>query len=165
MNDNIRKEMKKKREINRRRRNTKDIKEKNKLEKECNQQKEVVKKLVRESIEKYEIKITNEIKEDENRGRKLWQNIHKLIGRKGKEEVEFKVFNREEKELGELEARREVIKYWEEFLGKEDNEIKSIWNEEISKEAKEQGNLKQNRKRNLYFFLRVYSNWNRKIKV
>ena len=33
MNDNIRKEKKIKREINRRRRNTKDIKEKNKLEK------------------------------------------------------------------------------------------------------------------------------------
>merc|ERR1711915_1023572 len=82
MNDNIREEMKLKREINRKKRNTKDEKEKANLERKYKEQKEIVKRLIREGITNYEIKITNEIKEDGNSGRKLWENINKLIGRK-----------------------------------------------------------------------------------
>ena len=62
MNDNIRKEMKLKREINRKKRNTKDEKEKENLEEKYKEQKEIVKRLIREGITNYEKKITNEIK-------------------------------------------------------------------------------------------------------
>ena len=129
MNDNIREEMKLKREINRKKRNTKDEKEKANLERKYKEQKEIVKRLIREGITNYEIKITNEIKEDGNSGRKLWENINKLIGRKTKEEGEMKVYNEQEQELNEQEMKREVPKYWKEYH-KGKNEISQVWNKE-----------------------------------
>ena len=129
MNDNIREEMKLKREINRKKRNTKDEKEKANLERKYKEQKEIVKRLIREGITNYEIKITNEIKEDGNSGRKLWENINKLIGRKTKEEGEMKVYNEQEQELNEKEMKREVTKYWKEYH-KGKNEISQVWNKE-----------------------------------
>ena len=129
MNDNIREEMKLKREINRKKRNTKDEKEKANLERKYKEQKEIVKRLIREGITNYEIKITNEIKEDGNSGRKLWENINKLIGKKTKEEGEMKVYNEQEQELNEKEMKREVTKYWKEYH-KGKNEISQVWNKE-----------------------------------
>ena len=111
-------------------------KEREGLERKYKEQRDVVKKLIREGITKYEIQITNEIKEDRNSGRKLWQNINKLIGRKSKVDEEMKVFNEEGKELNEQEIKIEVPKFWREYLGKEINEISQVWNEEKSKEMK-----------------------------
>ena len=137
MNDNIRNEMKKKRAINRKKRNTTDEKEKTELEIQYQRQREIVKKLIREGIENYEIKITKEIKEDRNSGRKLWQNINKLIGKGKKEKEELKVYKEDGQELNEQEIKTEVPKYWREYLGKGTNEINKIWNKEQSKEYRE----------------------------
>ena len=112
MNDKIRNEMKKKREINRKKRNTTDEKERAELETKYQEQRKNVKKLIREGISNYEIKITNEIKEDRNSGRKLWQNINKLIGRGKKADEEMKVFNERGQELSERDSKIEVPKYW-----------------------------------------------------
>ena len=139
MNDNIRNEMKKKRAINRKKRNTTDEREKTELEIQYQRQREIVKKLIREGIENYEIKITREIKEDKNSGRKLWQNINKLIGKGKKEKEELKVYKEDGQELNEQEIKTEVPKYWREYLGKGTNEINKIWNKEQSKEYRENG--------------------------
>lgn len=100
------------------------------------EQKEVVKRLIREGISNYELKITKEIKEDRNSGRKLWDNIYKLIGKKTKRNEEMRVFNNEGQELDEQDIMREVPKFWREYLGKETNEISLAWNKEKSEEVR-----------------------------
>ena len=136
MNDNIRKEIKIRREINRKKRNTEDEKEREVLEEKYKEQKEVVKKLIREGIESYEIKITKEIKEDGNSGRKLWENIYKLLGKEKKTEEEMRVYIEDEKELSKQEILNKVPKYWREYLGNEINEIIQAWNNEVREEVK-----------------------------
>ena len=112
---------KKKRAINRKKINTTDERERSELEVKYQEQREIVKRLIRKGIEDYEIKITNEIKEDKNSGRKLWQNINKLLGKSKKEKDEMKVFNEKGKELNKQEIKEEVPKYWREYLGKGKN--------------------------------------------
>ena len=148
MNDNIRKEIKIRREINRKKRNTKDEKERNKLEIEYKNQKEVVKKLVREGIGSYELMITKEIQEDKNSGRKLWQNIYKLIGRNPKNNEETEIYSDKGVKLDESEMMREVLKYWRKCLGEEVNEINLAWNKEMSEEVRSTRKSELNKEQN-----------------
>ncbi|MEL7079699.1 MAG: hypothetical protein AAGM46_27995, partial [Cyanobacteria bacterium J06582_2] len=59
------------------------------------------------------------------------------IGKGKKEKEEFKVYNEDGEELNEQEIKREVPKYWREYLGKGKNEINKVWNKEQSKKFKE----------------------------
>ena len=62
MNEEIRKGMKKRREINRKHRNCRNLVEKEVLWKRYKNQKNVVQKLIRDSRERHEIKMTGEIR-------------------------------------------------------------------------------------------------------
>ena len=42
--------------------------------------KKKVQAIIRGEMHKYESKVTNDIKQDKNRGNKLWDNINKLRG-------------------------------------------------------------------------------------
>ena len=89
MNEEIRKGMKKRREINRKHRNCKDLVEKGRLWKCYINQKNVVQKLIRDSREKHEIEMTKEIKAKMKMGKggkNLWECINKLLGKEMKEE-------------------------------------------------------------------------------
>ena len=79
MNDEIRKGMKKRREINRKHRNCKNLIEKNRLWKSYINQKNIVRKLIRDSREKYEMEMTKEIKAKMKMGKggkNLWEYIN-----------------------------------------------------------------------------------------
>ena len=88
--EEIRSEMKKTKELNRKKRNCKTIKEKETYTKEWEEQRIKYKLMIKKAIEDYEIKITNDIKNSDNRGKLLWKNINKL---RGKEKIKAKQFN------------------------------------------------------------------------
>ena len=49
-------------------------------------QKNKVQVIIRGEMHKYETKVTNAIKQDKGRGKKLWDNINKLRGKTGRNE-------------------------------------------------------------------------------
>ena len=66
----LRKKYKKRKEINRAKRNAENEEEKRALLKKWEEQKAKINNLIRKEIENYEIKITKEIKERDNKGEK-----------------------------------------------------------------------------------------------
>ena len=102
MNEQIRKEIKKRIEWNKAARNAKSESERSRLEIKYKEQKEKVQNLIRRGMEEYEIKITKEIREKTNKQKKLWENINILRGKKTHTEEEEKYYNEDGKEM-ELE--------------------------------------------------------------
>ena len=110
MNDEIRKGMKKRREINRKHRNCKNLIEKNRLWKSYINQKNIVQKLIRDSREKYEMEMTKEIKAKMKMGKggkNLWECINKLLGKEMKDEG-LEVYDENGRKLEEAEAVDEI---------------------------------------------------------
>ena len=78
MNEEIRESIKKRRNINRKKRKCKNPIEKEELENEYQLQTEVVQKMIREAKEKYEMELTNEVMEDKG-NETVWKNISKKL--------------------------------------------------------------------------------------
>ena len=111
VSDEIKKEIKKRREINRRRRHGKTKQETDRLTKAYNNQKLRVQRLVKEAKNQYEIKITTEIKQSINRGKDTWRHINKLSGRKQKDKDILDIYENGEK-LGEIQAKEKIKEVW-----------------------------------------------------
>ncbi|CAL4250835.1 unnamed protein product [Meganyctiphanes norvegica] len=111
MNENIKKEIKKRKEINRAKRNTENEEEKRALLKKWEEQKAKINNLIRKEIEDYEIKITKEIKESDNKGKKMWESIYILRGKNKKDEKD-KIFSENREELDQVEAGNRVEEFW-----------------------------------------------------
>ena len=62
------------------------------------EQKHRTQEIIREEIYKYEEKITTEIKESEDNGRKMWKYINKLKGKEEKKD-DVKLFGEDGKEI------------------------------------------------------------------
>merc|ERR1739840_78220 len=88
--EEIRRTIKERREINRKKRNSKEGMERTTLERKWLELKYRVQGQVREEKGKWEMKMTKEIRNCGDRGKKLWQHINRLTGREKKEtEVEL----------------------------------------------------------------------------
>ena len=83
MNEEIREAWKERREINRKKRKSKNTEEKEKLENDYQRQKEKVHMMIREAKERYELELTEEIMKDKGSGT-VWKNIIKLSGERTK---------------------------------------------------------------------------------
>ena len=127
-NEKIRMEIKKRKSLNRKQRNSRD-EMKQQHYREYMDQKKKVKRMIREEIVKYEIMMTEEIKDAKDRGRKLWKNINKLKGNEGKDH-KTELYDKSGKICSESQAREDIMKYWKLIYNKHDNDIVDEWNEE-----------------------------------
>ena len=84
--EQIRLEIKKRRKLNRAKRNCSDAEDKKEKTELYIRQKKKVQAIIRGEMHKYETKVTNDIKQDKSRGNKLWDNINKLRGKTGRNE-------------------------------------------------------------------------------
>ena len=81
-------------------------------------------------MHKYETKVTNDIKQDKGRGNKLWDNINKLRGKKGRDEDIQLLYDINEQPLKISEMDVEIKQYLDIIYKKHKNDIIDIWNED-----------------------------------
>ena len=63
------------------------------------------------AVEKYEIKITEEIKKSDNKGKMLWKNINKLRGFDTKIKIP-EIYNEDKQKIKEKDEEKIISKYW-----------------------------------------------------
>ena len=131
MNREILAAIAKRKEFNRLRRNCKDETERKALEKKYLNQKFIVQKLVRDALEKHELKLTKEVNESNDKGKLVWKNLNKLMGKDSKVEEEVRVYDKEKKLLDPPQAKEEILGIWRDNLNVNSSDIGSVWNDSI----------------------------------
>ena len=104
MTEQIRKEIKKRKELNRQQRNKSREREKYLIWKRYKEQKIKVRELIKKEIRKHEEKNVEEIKPDKG-GKELWKNIRKISGKEVKKK-ELRIYDEDGKELEEIALKR-----------------------------------------------------------
>ena len=105
MTEQVKKEIKKRKELNRQQRNEE---KKNDLGK-VQRTKDKIERTYKKKIRKHEEKIVEEIKQD-NGGKEFWKNIRKVIGKKVKKK-ELRTYDEDGKELEEIEAEEKIERF------------------------------------------------------
>ena len=86
---------------------------------------------IREQMNMYEMKITNDIRQDRSRGKKIWDNINKLRGKiTDKKEKVVLYTDKNEQIMNTQENEHEIERYWTHIYRKYQNEIDNVWNKE-----------------------------------
>ena len=126
-NSNIKKEISKRRQYNKKVRKATNENERNELWKIYLDQKWKTQRMIKEAIWEHEKKLTEKIKLDME-GRKLWEHIKKLKGDSISQEV-VKIYDENGEELkGEL-LSRDLECFWKTIYQRHGNDIKKIWHE------------------------------------
>ena len=128
--EQIRLDIKKRQKLNRAKRNCSDADKKEKKTELYVKQKKRVQAIIRGEMHKYETKVTNDIKQDKGRGKKLWDNINKLRGKTGRSEGIQLLYDINEQPLKISEMDVEIEQYWDSIYEKHKNDIIYIWNED-----------------------------------
>ena len=129
----IRAAIKKRKQLNRNKRNCPDELKEMAI-KQYTEQKRVVQTLVYEAIQKHEDKITKDIKTDKGSRKKLWDNIDRLRGKPKTRKQECKLYNEKGEKLEKDEAEEEIKEFWTNIYKKHENNIEDVWNEETKNE-------------------------------
>ena len=106
--DEIRTEIKSRQQLNRERRNCVDTEQKKIKFDQYIRQKIKVQTIIKREMERYELKITNDIKEDKSRGKKLWDNINKLRGKATNKKDTAILYDADEQPLNMNETETEI---------------------------------------------------------
>ena len=130
MNDNIRQQIQRRKELNRKTRGATDPAEKERLHNTYLQQKKRVQHLIKEEMYKHEIKVTNEIKENKESS-KLWESINKLKGRKQITTETLVLYGHDGQRLAEEEVGDKLVEHWNKIYQKYDNKIQEVWTQKI----------------------------------
>ena len=109
--EEIRQGIKKRREINRVKRNLRSEERIKIWERRYVNQKIKVQNMVRDAKSKHEIKITNEIKRDKS-GKKKWEHINMLTGRKQKAGKDTELYDEQGRKLEIQEGRQKIRETW-----------------------------------------------------
>ena len=125
----IREEIKKRKELNRKKRNEENQREKSLIDNAYRDQKRKVKILVKEAITISEKKITNDIRDSKNRSKAMWKNIDKLR-RKERREEETQLYDDDKNPLDRIREKEELVRYWTKIYQQHKNEIELEWNTE-----------------------------------
>ena len=128
MNDNIRKNIKLRKQLNRIVRNSTGM---DAVLAKTNYAKQKTKTqiLIREAIQKQEKKTTKIIKEDKSR-KKLWDQIKHLQG-KTKKETQLKIYEKNGQEIHEInEITEKIVQFWKTVYQKHPNTSSENWNED-----------------------------------
>ena len=110
-NDEIKKEIGKRRTLNKKARNTESEEEKNIFKLEYRKQKLKVKAMVRVAIEKHELEVTEEIRNSDNKGKMLWKNIEKLKGNENKNK-EIEIYDKDKQKIEEKKEEELITIFW-----------------------------------------------------
>ena len=123
MNKEIKQEIKNRKKYNKLKRYCIDKTEKDYFESKYTEHKNKAKKLIKDEITKYEIKITEEIKADKSR--KLWQNINYLRGKNKITKQNTKIYD----EKGNImqNVTEEIKKFWTQVYTKNCNNTLEKW--------------------------------------
>ena len=133
INEAIRTEIKKRKKLNREKRNETNEEQKIMKEEQYIQQKRKTQLLVNEAVTEYEKELTEEIKRNKN---KLWENINKLRNSKEKKGEELQIYKRDGEILPRSEVEKEILNEWEKIYRKHDNKIDTVWNEDLMRRYK-----------------------------
>ena len=128
MTEQIRKEIKKRKEISRQQRNENREREKHLIWERYKEQKIKVRELIKNEIRKHEEKIVEETKQDKG-GKELWKNIRKISGKEVKKK-ELIIYDEDGKELEEIEAKEKIERFWKQIYQTHQNKIEEYWNQE-----------------------------------
>ena len=124
MTEDIRKGIKKRRELNRKARNS-EGREKVEWEREWRMQKTRVQRMVKESKEAWERDQVREIWTCRNKGKQLWKHINKLRGKdKGEEDMDF---YENGKKVEFEEAWNGFIENWIGIYQMREDNVKDVW--------------------------------------
>ena len=108
----IKSEIGKRRQLNKCKRNAKTVEESLAYENLYKMQKQKVKNVVRETIMRHEKRVTDEIMEDKNRSKKVWEHIKKLQGRQRDETGNIVLFTANGTEVSREQMPEELEKEW-----------------------------------------------------
>ena len=128
-NENIRKEISKRREINKRKRKARNEEEIENLNTQYKKQKLKVQIMVRDARTKHEKQVSEKILSDPNRSKKLWKHIDTLKGKENKEK-EVSVYE-ENKIIQGAQLSKKLEEYWKTIYQNGANDIPKIWNNDL----------------------------------
>ena len=126
----IREAIKKRKEINRKRRNTQSSIEKERFNQEYIEQKCKVQLLVKDAVTKYEKKITDELWKDKNRSKTIWENIDRLRKKERTSEEDLHLYREDGSPLSGTEEKEELVRYWTIIYQQHTNDVDIEWNVE-----------------------------------
>ena len=127
--EEIREEIKKRKELNRKRRRMKKQPESETLYEEYKLQKQKVKLLVKKAITESEKKITYEIRTSRNKSKTMWENIDKLR-KKERKDTETHLYSETGTQLSASEEKPELVNYWKGVYQQHTNERAKEWSDE-----------------------------------
>ena len=127
--NSIRKEISKRRELNKKARKATD-ENKSVLKELYKQEKVKVQLLVRDAIKKHEEKIAEEIMNDKNRSQRIWLHINSMISKTQRSKKETHIFDKDGAKIGDSDIPFALKENWQPIYQKHQNEIYLIWNTE-----------------------------------
>lgn len=129
----IRNEIKIRKTLNRGKRTYKDEEDRILKTNLYTNQKQKVQILIKEEMQKYEVKLTESIRQDKSRGKKIWENINKLRGKPNKLDATPTLYNEDGTILTADETSESIEEYWTTIYKKHRNDIGVVWNRETKK--------------------------------
>ena len=127
MNEEIRREIAKRRKLNKKQRKCHEGEVKERAWNEYLEQKNKVRRLVKEEMECYENRIADKIKN--MKGKEMWKMIRVLKGERTDDKKEVRLFTAEGQELEEEKYEREIRGYWGNIYRKYESVTDKEWNE------------------------------------
>lgn len=128
MTAEIRREIKKRKRLNREKRGKVGGEYENAFGR-YKEQKERVKALVKEAKSEYEKGIAMEIKMNKNGG-KMWKMIDKLRGKEKTDKKSRKLYDVNGNEVERENEGKEMMDYWTELYQRDENRVRIVWNDE-----------------------------------
>ena len=125
--EKIKPEISIRKKYNRERRNEQDKCKREMLGKKYMEQKKKTQKLIKEEINKYERKITDDIRKEKGH-KKLWDIVNTMRGKKKHETTEEKLYDINETELPLEEWTEHITDFWEKVYQKHTNTLTEQWN-------------------------------------
>lgn len=113
--------------MNRESRHAKTVGDRERLTGEYSEQKLKVQRLVKDKITEHERRITTEIRESRDKGRKMWEHIRKLKEQETKSSKSLQLFNEQGKQLNKTEAEMALTDFWEKIYQRHRNTISEVW--------------------------------------
>ena len=134
--DEIRQAIKKRKAINREKRNTKDKNQEKILNDQYKAQKKKAQILVKEAVTKSERKATEDIRNSANKSKSMFENIDKLR-KKERSKADIQLYDGDGKKLTPEEEQEQLVSFWKTVYQQHPNNISEVWNEDIKNEYEE----------------------------
>lgn len=141
MTSEIRQEIKKRKFLNRQKRNEEDEEMRERINEQYMTQKKTAQNKIKREILKHEETITMDIRSTK-KSKKLWENIDKLRRNEKRNKEEIQIYNSEGKVLNEEDARKELVMFWEKIYKKQPNNMHKEWSDEVKPKYVEELNSK-----------------------